>query len=217
MVGIERASPGFWVTCYTDASFSREGAGWGVWLRSNLGRLVRRGPCPAYVHSANEAEMAAIFAGLYLAHRTWGAAVRGIWIFTDSQAAIHVLTADPHGKRSTLGVARLRDKIRTFAEEHGIELDLRWVKGHQKTNTQRAYLNGQCDRMAGAARSLAEASPKPKTATPRSSSGEAQPAERRSRKQKQRARRARARAKKKAKKGSAQVRRTALGTNLAQR
>src|SRR5262245_41450797 len=116
----------FWVTCYTDASFTKTAAGWGIWLRSARGRIVRQGACPPYVRSANEAEMAAIFAGIYLARRAWGAAVRGLVVYTDSQTAIDVLTRD--AKRSAPGIARLRERIRAFSDEHGIELDLRWVK-----------------------------------------------------------------------------------------
>lgn len=147
----------FWVTCYTDASYSHEGAGWGVWLRSIPGRVVRRGACPGYVRSANEAEMAAIFAALYLARKTWGGAVRGLLVHTDSQAAITFLGTEPLAarlRRRSPGIERLRGKILAFSAEHGIELDLRWVKGHQKTNTTRAFLNAACDRLAGAARKV---------------------------------------------------------------
>jgi hypothetical protein len=151
----------FWVTCYTDASFSRTAAGWGVWLRSARGRIVRHGACPPYVSSANEAEMAAIFAGVFLARRAWGEAVRGLVVYTDSQAAIGFLRDEALSariQRSAPGIVRLREKIRSLAGEHGIELDLRWVKGHQRTNTVRAYLNARCDQLAGAARALAERS-----------------------------------------------------------
>ena len=164
----ERAAGGsrFWVTCYTDASFTRRAGGWGVWLRSARGRIVRQGACPPYVKSSDQAEMAAIFAGIYLAHRAWGAAVRGLVVYTDSQAAIGFLSKEaPRARvqRKAPGVMRLREKIQALAEEHGIELDLRWVKGHQRTNTVRAYLNQQCDRLAGAARVVAETRPRQRT------------------------------------------------------
>jgi hypothetical protein len=149
----------FWVTCYTDASFTPTAAGWGVWLRSARGRIVRHGACPPYVSSANEAEMAAIFAGIYLARRTWGEAVRGLVVYTDSQAAVGFLGGEAlkaRIERNAPGIAKLRERIRTFSSEHGIELDLRWIKGHQRTNTVRAYLNARCDQLAGAARAVAE-------------------------------------------------------------
>ncbi|KYF56623.1 hypothetical protein BE08_42920 [Sorangium cellulosum] len=87
----------FWVTCYTDASFGPSGAGWAVWARCVEGRVVRRGACPGYVTSSLEAELAAIFAGVFVACRTWGARIRGVVVRTDCQAAIHLLTTDHEG------------------------------------------------------------------------------------------------------------------------
>jgi ribonuclease HI len=224
----EGAGSRFWVTCYTDASFTPTAAAWGVWLRSARGRIVRHGACPPYVRSANEAEMAAIFAGVYLARRAWGAAVRGLVVYTDSQAAVDFLSGEAlraRIQRTAPGVARLREKIRAFSGEHGIELDLRWVKGHQPPNTVRAYLNAQCDQLAGAARAMAERAggtesrvvgeergPKERRAAAKKRSripdaGEraatvAEGPRKRSRKQKNRERRLRAREKKRAKKAA---------------
>lgn len=183
-------------------------------MRSARGRIVRRGACPSYVRSANEAEMAAIFAGVYMAWKAWGAAVRGLVVYTDSQAAVGFLNGEalrPRIQRHAPGVARLRERIRAFAGEHGIELDVRWVKGHQQTNTVRAYLNAQCDRLAGAARTAVEADGgRERSATAEKIRGPAQTdaqavpmakkPERRSRKQKNRERRLRARERKRAKK-----------------
>ncbi|WP_437630575.1 hypothetical protein [Sorangium sp. So ce854] len=56
------------------------------------GRVVRRGACPGYVTSSLEAELAAVFAGVFVACRTWGARVGGVVVRTDCQAAIHLLT-----------------------------------------------------------------------------------------------------------------------------
>jgi ribonuclease HI len=145
-------SGGFWVTCYTDASFRPSGAGWGVWLRSVLGRVVRQGPCPPYVKSALEAELAAIFAGVYLAWQTWRSSVRGIVVRTDCQTAIDWLSLSQLSAKMCKkwpGAARLHSKIRSFVRECGIELDMRWVKGHQRTNTTQSYLNNACDKLAG--------------------------------------------------------------------
>jgi len=212
-----------WVTCYTDASFTPTAAGWGVWLRSARGRIVRHGACPPYISSANEAELAAIFAGVYLARKVWGAAVRGLVVYTDSQAAVRFLsdeTLKARILRNAPAIARLRERIRRFSGEHEIELDLRWVKGHQRTNTVRAYVNARCDQLAGAARAVAERSGmsavaekrgrNARSATPEKSSGtpnagelaepRAEGLRRRSRKQKNRERRHRARERQRAKK-----------------
>ncbi|WP_437955073.1 RNase H family protein [Sorangium sp. So ce119] len=152
------ASPAsrFWVTCYTDASFGPSGAGWAVWARCVEGRVVRRGACPGYVKSSLEAELAAIFAGLFVACRTWGARIRGVVVRTDCQAAIHLLTTDavrPRTQNRWPGAMRLRAKILALVKERGIGLDLRWVMGHQASNCVQAYLNRACDKLAAVARS----------------------------------------------------------------
>jgi ribonuclease HI len=166
--------------------------------------VVRRGACPAYTRSANEAELAAIFAALYLARKTWGPAVRGLVVKTDSQAAISLLRTavlSDRVRRRAPGAARLHERIRGFAIEHGIELELRWVQGHQKTNTMRAYLNAQCDRLAREARRALKQAVRPASGTGDSAVAAPGPSPpvvslHRSRKQKRRERRARARAKK---------------------
>jgi ribonuclease HI len=119
------------------------------------GRVVRSGACPPYVKSSLEAEVAAIFAGIFLSRRTWGDAVRGVVVRTDCQAAIDHLSAEslrPRLQRRQPGLVRLREKIHALIEQHGIELELRWVKGHQVTNTAQAFLNRACDQLAGKAR-----------------------------------------------------------------
>jgi ribonuclease HI len=162
------------------------------------------------VASALDAELSAIFAGIYLAHRAWGDRVRGVVVRTDCQAAIHLLTVASLRQRTQKrnpGAARLREKIRAFAREHGIALDFRWVKGHQTTNTVQAYLNRARDELAAPARSsglqrangaLPEErralprSPTPPASAPLAEAGE--PPRPRSRREKARAPRARARA-----------------------
>ncbi|MGK3992125.1 RNase H family protein [Sorangium sp. So ce1024] len=160
----------FWVTCYTDASFGPSGAGWAVWARSVEGRVVRRGACPGYVKSSLEAELAAIFAGVFVACRTWGARVGGVVVRTDCQAAIHLLTTDavrPRTQKRWPGAMRLRAKIQDLVKERGIGLELRWVMGHQPSNSVQAYLNRACDKLATKARKRAGA-PVPPQASPES-------------------------------------------------
>lgn len=152
----------FWVTCYTDASFSHSGAGWAVWGRCVEGRLVRRGACPGYVKSSLEAELAAVFAGIFLSCQTWGARVRGVVVRTDCQPAIHLLTTDgvrPRTQKRWPGAMRLRAKILGLVKERGIGLDLRWVMGHQASNSVQAYLNRACDELAAEARRAAPVKP----------------------------------------------------------
>lgn len=142
-----------WVTCYADASYSkRKGGGWAVWLRSDEGRVVRDGRCPSYVKSSIHAELAAIYAGLFLSVCTWGRRVEGITINSDSQVALDLLdceaplSADPSARR-------LQERIRSLVRNRAIEIEARWVKAHRGPEVgTAAYLNHQCDRRARKAR-----------------------------------------------------------------
>jgi ribonuclease HI len=142
-----------WVTCYTDASYSDDAGGaWAVWLRCDRGRLVRSGLCPPYVREANAAELAAIFAGLHLAVTTWGSRVDGVSLRSDSKVALG--HADPESKLSrNSALRRLQERVRSLLREHDLELDCRWVRGHQRVEAgTHAFLNDRCDRLAKRAR-----------------------------------------------------------------
>jgi len=142
-----------WVTCYTDASFSaQDGAGWAIWLRSDLGRVVRRGRCPDYVRDSTAAELAAIFAAVYVACLTWPSSVRGVLVRSDCQGALAL--ADPAARLSKdRHLRRLQDKLRSLLSERRIALRCAWVKGHQKTSQSvSAYLNNRCDVLANEVR-----------------------------------------------------------------
>ena len=132
----------FWVTCYTDASFTPTAAGWGVWLRSARGPIVRHGCLSTVCEQRQWGGNGSDLHRVYLARKAWGEAVRGLVVYTDSQAAVGFLCGEAckaRIQRNAPGIAKLRERIRTFSSEHGIELDLRWLKGHQRTNTLRAY------------------------------------------------------------------------------
>jgi ribonuclease HI len=137
-----------WVTVYADASFNPvEGGGWGVWVRSERGRFVRRGKCPPYVKTSGEAELAAIYAGVCLALRAWKGEVRGFFVRSDSQEALfHAVPAAPLSRAPA--VRRLQQKLRELLGPR-IEVHAKWVKGHQKpSNGTAAYLNAACDKLA---------------------------------------------------------------------
>jgi ribonuclease HI len=54
------------VTLYADASFHpKSGSGWGIWIRWSTGRIVRSGRGPSHAKDSNEAEFAAIYAGMH--------------------------------------------------------------------------------------------------------------------------------------------------------
>jgi ribonuclease HI len=138
-----------WVTCYTDASFSRrQGGSWAVWIRSAGGRVVRRGACPAYVRDSFAAELAAIFAGLFLAATTWKGNVTGVLVCSDCLGALDLITR-PGANARNPGARRLCGLISRLLSSNGIELSCRWVRGHQRANSSTAaFLNNRCDRLA---------------------------------------------------------------------
>lgn len=139
-------------TLYTDASFhhAHKYGGWAVWARSEYGRLVKSGPCPEYVDDSNDAELAAMYAGIYLISQHWPDTER-ILICSDSQTALEWVLDKPRRKDRT-GTNRLQKKIRHLCIKHRLSITPRWVKGHSKAGTAQAYLNRRCDELAKAAR-----------------------------------------------------------------
>jgi ribonuclease HI len=138
-----------WVTCYTDASYSRRGGGtWAAWLRGPDSRLVRRGQCPRWIRDSVGAELAAIFAGVYLAVTRFGAT--GVFVRSDCQGALDLAKPDAQRARRPEH-AKLQGRLRELSRARTIALDLRWTPGH-RTGTSAAFLNGACDRLARALR-----------------------------------------------------------------
>src|SRR5262245_61912983 len=139
-----------WVTIYTDASHhpGHRVAGWAAWIRSEKGRVVRKGRCPSYVQNSDQAELAAAFAGIYLSLVTWRGSVTGVLICSDSQNAL----AHIEGKRNPSKnpfTRRLTDKIHELVSQHGLYVRCKWVRGHQsRTRGVSAWLNNECDRLA---------------------------------------------------------------------
>ena len=140
----------FWVTCYTDASFCVDGARWGVYLRAPDECIEKSGKCPDYVCDSLEAELSAILAGVYLVLKRWGREVRGIFVRSDCKSAIDLLQTPltARTQRRRPGIVRLRERILSLAYGHGVELHLRWVRGHQQGNSAQAFVNRRCDELA---------------------------------------------------------------------
>ena len=132
---------------YCDASWYTDErcGGWGVWLKSDQGRVVTSGVIPAYVGRSHEAELAAIFAGIYLAMKEWPNTSR-IIVRNDCGAALNLMAGKQLPKPRHVGAIRLIEKIDQFRPY--VKLIPRWVKGHQNTGTTEAWLNQRVDRMA---------------------------------------------------------------------
>ena len=134
------------VTCYCDASFCpRTGAGgWACWLRSDLGRIVKAGPCPDYVTRSHEAELAAALAGIHFAVQTWPATAR-VLVRSDDRTTCRMLTGRQNARHP--GARKLLEKVHRIP----VLRSARWVKGHQgDTGNADAYINNRVDRYARA-------------------------------------------------------------------
>lgn len=144
-----------WVTAYCDASFSpAQGGAWAVWLTSAEGRVVKRGSCPNYVHDSNAAELAALFAAVFLGCRAWPGKVKGIVLRSDSQSALYHATPTAKLARND-SLRRLQTRLRALQQEFEVVIETQWVRGHQPRSTSsQAFLNGACDELANKTRRL---------------------------------------------------------------
>lgn len=141
-----------WVTCYTDASWHGSGGVGGIayWLRSVQGRIVESASCPPEVTCNNTAELAAVLAGVQHALSSWSD-VEGIQVNTDSMVVIDYLKfgADVNRLRRKDWVASFRTKLYVLLDEKNCKLQIKHVKGHQRPENMRFYLNGRVDALAG--------------------------------------------------------------------
>ena len=146
----------FWVTCYTDASYSQnDGGGWAFWLTGPDRRIVRHGPCPRWVKSSNGAELAAIFAAIYTARVEWKQRCRGVLVCSDSRFALEIAEGKHPmlaRKRKPADIDRLAQRIQETLLLGQMQIRARWVKGHQKARGAAPFLNGECDRLSREAR-----------------------------------------------------------------
>lgn len=140
-------------TLYCDASFCphTNAGGWGVWLRSDRGRIVRGGKCPDYVRHPYEAELTAIFAGIWLAKKQWPE-TETVLVRSDCRDALALVqgtdpTYDPDAGRHR-GSRALCAKIRELRQATGLRTIQRWVKGHQAGDDPPAWLNRTVDEIA---------------------------------------------------------------------
>ena len=141
-----------WVTLYTDASFNGTEGTWAIWLRSEKGRIVKSGKCPATVDDNNAAEMYAVLVGVTVALREWAVTdkIFGIQINSDSHVVCTALYQWSKPNRHPT-IARIQTKIRAILTEQDIRVRAKHVRGHQRSDNVRSWLNNRCDRMARAA------------------------------------------------------------------
>lgn len=149
-----------WLTGYVDASFKQKppqkGAGWGCWVRDSHTRVLRAGPCPDWVQSSDDAELCALYSGVYTALTRLQADQANIMIIkTDNQSVARWFGWGRFRSRGTPEGGKrgeLIEKTLVHANEKQVRLVVVWVKGHRGAVDTSAYLNTQVDQMAGEAR-----------------------------------------------------------------
>jgi ribonuclease HI len=134
-------------TLYCDASFCPHQlvGGWAIWLRSEQGRIVEDGATPDYCTQSYEAELAAIYAGIYRTSKRWPGTT-AILVRSDCQTALELM--DRKYRARSRSAHRLTTKIHQLQAQQGFRLISRWVKGHQRGSQTDAWLNNKVDELA---------------------------------------------------------------------
>lgn len=136
-----------WVTLYTDASYhSESGGGWGIWAKSERGRLIQSGHCPDLVTESILAEMWAIVEGIQEIKKEWGEGLTGIHVKTDCQGAVAALKYRAKPCRRD-DMRLIQEKVRELLDPD-IRIMVRWVKGHQKNKSTQAWINNRVDQLS---------------------------------------------------------------------
>ena len=102
---------------------------------------------PDYCVDSNDAELAAIYAGLYRALRIWPNTEVFV-VRSDSQVALRWAHKGYDGHRQT--TRRLRSRIDHLHQTHEFRIVPKWVKGHRYGTKTDVYLNNRVDEMARA-------------------------------------------------------------------
>lgn len=139
-----------WVTLYTDASYSHHdhAAGWGIWARSEFGRIVKNGKAPDWIRDGNAAEIYAVVAGLEQIVETWPG-VSGVLVNSDSEAVLRAIAGGTirHGH-----LQQCAKMMREISKKHGIRLRAKYVRAHGRGKDVRTWLNNAVDRLASRGR-----------------------------------------------------------------
>lgn len=120
-----------WVTVYTDASWKHGKAGWAVWCRSILGRIVATGFLECV--SNMEAETVAVRHAIKIVLTQWPS-VHGIQVNTDCLEVEQIIQPE---------LSQLLS---------GRHIRFKHVKGHHNTGTTRSWINMRVDSLAKQAR-----------------------------------------------------------------
>jgi len=140
-----------WVTLYADGGFHPEHGGtYAFRTRHSLPPIRMEEHGSVVCADNNVAEMAAIVLGVERIVQTYER-VDGLWIRTDSEAAILMLK--PRAERHRRADMReWQERLRTIVEPRRIWLNFKWVQGHQKPGSLQGWLNSRVDQLATRAR-----------------------------------------------------------------
>ena len=116
-----------------------------MWLRSERGRHVESGATPDYCNFSNEAELAAIYAGIYRTVTKWPK-TEAILVRSDCTTALQWM--DGRSQARSAGARRLVKRIVKLKAEHNVRLIPRWVKAHRSGSDTDVWLNRRVDEMA---------------------------------------------------------------------
>lgn len=144
------------VTIIADASYCPDtgAAGYGFWIASARGRRAGSGSVRKAVTTSVSAEMMAMVNGFHQAC-AWGLVQKSdkVLLQTDCQSAINAFQ-NMRFRMNAEEVAVVA-KMRVIAATYDVETSFRHVKGHTSGKTPRAWVNNECDRLAGAAMRVA--------------------------------------------------------------
>jgi ribonuclease HI len=135
-----------WVTLYADASFRNRG-GWGVWLRSEKGRIVRSGECPKTVDDSAAAEIYAALMGIEICLENWPE-TQGIQVNSDCLMVVNGLYSWSKPIRRD-SIRMIQEKIRDILKVKNVRIRCKHHKGHSGTGNTRSWLNDKVDKLAG--------------------------------------------------------------------
>ena len=137
------------VTIYTDASFShtQKDASYACWIKCNLGTVKHCDVIPFLCECPNHAEMYGICKSVVYALGKWGDEVSTIFINTDSQFSIKVITGEWYRTRKSAYV-NLGSNLVDWVKENypNVTIRCKYVKAHTGKNDKRSFINDWCDK-----------------------------------------------------------------------
>lgn len=137
------------ITIYTDASFSQryEVGTWAVWIKaSEFDTIPKAGRIKLPVYSSNEAELAAIGNGIWLATQFFQTKDKRLVVVSDSLYALEVM----RGNRQPYSHAckTVYHKVLEWQDKYGFLAKFNKVKAHSNKDGRRSYVNSVVDRLA---------------------------------------------------------------------